>query len=378
MTQIPRFRILKVALKRMSIYGLISLSTYLITINSVVEKRNVEPRKVDQNVFKDILHILKTPLVYNDTETNNILLFDEHASQKRNVEQTAQLIKSVKLAVTLEKGYLLENSQLCSSVKNLSLLIILHTAADHFIRRMDIRRTYANTTVFKSLRVMFLLGTTNDIAVQDKILAEFKQYKDILQGDFLDTYHNLTNKGVMGFKWIQERCRNAKVILKVDDDVVVNSQKILKEIIPSFQTKSKSILCNVNPQYTMPIIRDRESKWYVAENEFKGQNNYPRYCSGFFVMFTNDVIPALYRAAFKTPFFWVDDVYLYGLLPGKYNDITYTSIEHKVFTLIPNEAIHCFRNSSRTCEYLVTGIYSTDHFNEFWKYMSQQYINKTA
>ena len=378
MTQIPRFRILKVALKRMSIYGLISLFTYLITINLVVEKRNDDPRKVDQKVLKDTLHKMKTPLTYDDTETKNMLLFHKHASQKRNVEQKTQLINSVKLADTLEKGYLLENSQLCSSVKNLSLLIILHTAADHFIRRMDIRRTYANTTVFKSLRVMFLLGTTNAVSVQDKIVTEFKQYRDILQGDFLDTYRNLTNKGVMGYKWIQERCRNAKVILKVDDDVVVNSHKILKEILPSFQNKSKSILCNHILPYTMPIIRDKRSKWYVAANEFKGQNNYPEYCSGFFVMITNDVIPAIYRAAFKTPFFWIDDVYLYGLLPGKYNDITYTSIGHKVFTLIPNKAIHCFRNTSRTCEYLVTGTYSTNHFKEIWKYMTQQYVNITA
>ena len=54
----------------------------------------------------------------------------------------------------------------------------------------------SSAVAFKSLRVLFLLRRTNFIAVQDKIVAEFKQYTDIWQDDFVDTYRNITNKGI--------------------------------------------------------------------------------------------------------------------------------------------------------------------------------------
>ena len=62
----------------------------------------------------------------------------------------------------------------------------------------------SSALAFKSLRVLFLLGRTNFIAVQDKIVAEFKQYTDIWQDDFVDTYRNITNKGIyyiVGLRW---------------------------------------------------------------------------------------------------------------------------------------------------------------------------------
>ena len=303
--------------------------------------------------------------------------------KQNNLKLKAKTIEAtnakVKYAVTLEKGYVLENPSLCSSVDKLSVLIIIHTAPGNFLRRMNIRTTYANATFFKpvgNLRVLFLLGRVKVPSVQDKILAEFHQYGDILQGDFIDAYRNLTHKGVMGYKWIQERCRNANVILKADDDVIVNTYKLFTEILPEFEKKSKSILCNHILPGTMLIIRDKKSKWYVNENEFKGQKFYPRYCSGFFVMITNDVIPAIYQSAFKTPFFWVDDVYLYGLLPGKAEGITYSNLKKGSFNLAPINTLKCYRNASRVCNYLVTGASKPAHVAEIWKHMSEQELRK--
>ena len=278
--------------------------------------------------------------------------------------------------VTLERNYVLENPNLCSSVRNLSVLVIIHTAPDHFDRRQNIRSTYANATFFRhfgTLRVLFLLGRVKDASLQDKIITEFNKYGDILQGDYIDAYRNLTHKGVMAYKWIQERCRNAKVVLKADDDVIVNMYKLFLEYLPALEKKSKTILCNHIRPGTMLIIRDKKSKWYVKENEFKGQRFYPRYCSGFFVMITNDAIPAIYKSAFITPFFWVDDVYLYGLLPSKVQGITYTGLKHNTFNLGPGNALNCYKNASKVCNYLVVGASRQDHVTQIWKYMTEQY-----
>jgi beta-1,3-galactosyltransferase 1 len=66
--------------------------------------------------------------------------------------------------------------------------------------------------------------------LQYQIEEENKKFKDIVQGQFIDSYRNLTNKGVMGYKWISEHCMNAEIVLKVDDDAFVNFFKYFEEM----------------------------------------------------------------------------------------------------------------------------------------------------
>ena len=43
-----------------------------------------------------------------------------------------------------------------------------------------------------------------------------------MQGNFLDTYYNLTYKSVMGHLWVSEFCRQAELVVKADDDIYVD------------------------------------------------------------------------------------------------------------------------------------------------------------
>ncbi|KAL4223620.1 hypothetical protein ACF0H5_017089 [Mactra antiquata] len=281
-----------------------------------------------------------------------------------------------KYPVTIDAPYLLHDPKLCSSVRNLSVLVIVHTAPDHFDRRNSMRETWTNETYYRHLgrlRVLFLLGRVNDYNLQLRIEEEFKTHKDLLQGDFVDAYRNLTHKGVMGYKWISEYCRNAKIILKVDDDIVINMFKFFTDVYPKYSVKPKEILCNHIHPGTMLIIRNKNSKWYVHEDHFKGQKTYPRYCSGFMVMITNDVIPAIFRSASLTPFFWVDDVYLYGLAPGNVPGIHYNDMKKKDFSLSVQTALKCYRNETSTCEYLAVGASGRYDVIEVWSNMVNLY-----
>lgn len=274
--------------------------------------------------------------------------------------------------LTINAPYYMENPSLCSSVPNLSVLVIVHTAPDHFDRRQSIRATWTNDTYYKKfgrVKVLFLLGLVNNPILQTKLEQEFKVHGDLLQGMFIDAYRNLTHKGVMGYKWISERCRNAKFILKVDDDIVVDMFRLFTQHLPKYRTKKKQIFCNHIHPGTMLIIRDKKSKWFVDNNIFRGHKYYPRYCSGFMVLFTNDVIPAIYRSSSITPFFWVDDVYLYGLAPGNVPGIQYNDLKKGSHELTGPNALKCYRNASRTCNYLVTGAGQPSVMAEIWKTM---------
>ena len=290
--------------------------------------------------------------------------------------------------LTVNAPYVMENPDLCTAARNLSVLVIVHTAPDHFDRRQAMRDTWINDTYYSHLgsaRVLFLLGRVNSQELQLKLEMEFKEHGDLLQGEFIDAYRNLTHKGVMGFKWISERCRNAKYILKVDDDVIVNMFKLFTEYLPKYKDKTKQIFCNHIHPGTMLIIRDRKSKWHVDESHFRGQKFYPRYCSGFMVMFTNDVIPAIYRSASLTPFFWVDDVYLYGLAPGNVPGIHYNGLKKGSHQLNGQSAVKCYRNASRTCDFLVAGAGKRQAMVEIWsnmvnlhqKYLKEKRISTT-
>lgn len=279
--------------------------------------------------------------------------------------------------VTLNAPYLIENPKLCSSVPNLTVLVIVHTAPNHFDRRMGIRKTWTNNTFFSdlgSVRVLFLLGRVKDSKLQTQIENEFKTFGDLLQGDFIDAYRNLTHKGVMAYKWMSERCRNAQFILKVDDDITVNMYKLFTEVLPKYKGKTKEILCNHIHPGTMPIIRNKKSKWYVSENHFREQKFYPRYCSGFLVLFTNDFIPAMYRSASLTPFFWVDDVYLYGLVPSHLPGIHYNGLQKGSHQLNGRLAVKCYKNVTKTCDFLVTGAGEAAVMEEIWYNMGLLYL----
>lgn len=64
------------------------------------------------------------------------------------------------------------------------------------------------------------------------------------------------------------------------------------------------------------VERNQNDKWYVSLNEFAG-NHYPKYCGGFFLLMTNDAISSLYKQSFREKFFWIDDIWLTGIVAAR-------------------------------------------------------------
>lgn len=56
----------------------------------------------------------------------------------------------------------------------------------------------------------------------DQLRQESDQFRGMVQGDFHDSYHNLTYKNLMGLKWTLEHCPEARFIMKVDDDTMID------------------------------------------------------------------------------------------------------------------------------------------------------------
>ncbi|CAH1786097.1 unnamed protein product [Owenia fusiformis] len=198
------------------------------------------------------------------------------------------------------------------------LLVIIKTAPSHLKHREIIRKTWGIITRMNgfSLRHIFLLGDAGSKSVNDAIQNESRIYRDIIQGDYKDAYRNLTLKVLQGLKWATDFCKNVTYILNTDDDVFVNipSLLILIKKLQSNGEQQNGLFCSVWVN-TRPI-RNPNSKWYVTKTQFE-PNKYPDYCSGMAVLYTKNAAFAIYRASLTVPFFWVDDVYITGVLAAK-------------------------------------------------------------
>lgn len=276
--------------------------------------------------------------------------------------------------VTLFKDvYNINNAKMCASSGPLSHIVLVHSATQHFMRRASIRETWANQRLFRdnNMRIVFLLGMPEREATQTLIEHETMLYKDVIQGKFLDSYSNLTHKGVLGLRWVSEHCQNAKFVVKVDDDVFLNVFKLMEKFEKDFQNKTRHIWCPVRRKGTSPIQR-KEGKWRIDDNEFKNMTHYPvTYCNGFVVVLTSDIISEMYKAAQSTPFFWVDDVYVFGMLPDKIGGVQHIGLPN--LNLNEQEAIRCFERKNTTCPLLVANAHSDGVMDKLWYNLIQQH-----
>lgn len=86
------------------------------------------------------------------------------------------------------------------------------------------------------MRFGFVIGLTDDKAVQQKVKGESEEYGDILQINMNDTYSNLSLKVAGLLNWVTTYCSPVDFNLKVDDDVYVNVHNlatVLHSLTPS-------------------------------------------------------------------------------------------------------------------------------------------------
>ncbi|RWS06294.1 beta-1:3-galactosyltransferase 5-like protein [Dinothrombium tinctorium] len=166
------------------------------------------------------------------------------------------------------------------------------------------------------------------------VIEESHKYGDIVQGAFYDSYRNLTLKHIMGLTWALKYCSQSQLVLKIDDDIFVNFpllDQYLAENYPKstsdpliVRVNHKMIACFV--QKRMKVLRNTTSKWFVSPNEFP-EDYFPDFCSGWgylTTMFTiNDLLKQVPN---NLPPFWIDDVYVTGILREINSDIVLESM----------------------------------------------------
>ena len=156
-----------------------------------------------------------------------------------------------------------------------------------------------------------MIGQSAEKEVNSAIRHESKLYGDIVQNNFTDAYFNLTTKTIMGFRWVSTYCSNAKYTLKVDDDVVVNINRLLKflnDISTNDNFQTNKIMCRFY-EHGAAVMRNKTSKFYLSKEEHP-QDFFVPYCDGPSYMLTTDLTKKMYELSFYTKQFKFEDVYM--------------------------------------------------------------------
>ena len=196
------------------------------------------------------------------------------------------------------------------------VIILVHSFHPYGDRRNAIRKTWGSVAtggawpkeeLTKKVRLLFVLGTHVQREYNDVIMSELNQHNDIIQGDFVDDYKNLTLKSLLGLKYVIEACPSTPFLLKSDDDMIINIPYLL-DILQS-KTYVRSILGPINAG-SKPR---RVGKWSVSRQQFPF-SRYPVYESGAAYVITGDLIRDLFETSEYVPTLPVEDVYITGVL----------------------------------------------------------------
>lgn len=216
--------------------------------------------------------------------------------------------------------YLIEEPDLCRQHPDLQIISYVHSAVFKRENRQLIRDTWGSLKYYPQIRmrVIFVFGAAATQEEQKIISEESEKFHDIIQLDFVDSYKNLSYKGLSALQWISQHCLHPPWILKSDDDMIINVFGLVAYLAAYTKQEAASnrvpekIMCAV--WWGMPVLRGTGcAKWCVTEEEWK-EKTYPPYCSGSAFVVPTRVAPDLYHAYYHAPFLWVDDAYISGVL----------------------------------------------------------------
>ncbi|NXM51582.1 B3GT4 galactosyltransferase, partial [Gymnorhina tibicen] len=198
------------------------------------------------------------------------------------------------------------------------LLILVPSAPSHASRRLAVRDTWGSPPPgppgTPGTRTVFVLGVPASAASQRELLGEWRRHGDILQGDFGDSYGNLTRKTLLLLRWARACCGGAAFLLKADDDVFVNAPAVATYLatwgggggggsLPPSGLYLGRVHWGVAPN------RDPRSRHHVPAGLYAARR-FPPYCSGTAYVLSRQAAAAVLAAAPGVPRVGPEDVWV--------------------------------------------------------------------
>lgn len=213
---------------------------------------------------------------------------------------------------------LLDVPDKCGGAENSAdviLFLVIKSSPGNYDRREVLRKTWAKERLHNGvwIRRIFISGTS-EIGVEkmrlNKLLElEHKEYNDILQWDFSDSFYNLTLKQILFLEWMERNCPKAHFLFNGDDDIFANTDN-MAEYVQTLKDNDggKHLFTGHLIQYVGPI-RSPGSKYYVPV-QVQESDSYPPYCGGGGFILSGYTASVIYNMSKSIPLLPIDDVYM--------------------------------------------------------------------
>ncbi|XP_043941257.1 beta-1,3-galactosyltransferase 2 [Protopterus annectens] len=269
--------------------------------------------------------------------------------------------------------YIINEPDKCKD-KNPFLILLIAAEPGQVEARQAIRQTWGNESLAPGIRIVriFLLGLSSKQSryLQRAISAESKQYHDIIQQEYYDTYYNLTIKTLMGMNWVATFCPHVSYVMKTDSDMFVNTEylinKLLKpELAPRHNYFTGYLMRGYAPN------RNKDSKWYMPPELYPSER-YPVFCSGTGYVFSGDLAEKIFKVSLSIRRLHLEDVYV-GICLAKLRIDPVPP---------PNEFVfNHWRVSYSSCKYshLITSHqFQPNDLIKYWNHLQQNKHNACA
>ncbi|XP_072367582.1 beta-1,3-galactosyltransferase 2-like [Scyliorhinus torazame] len=206
--------------------------------------------------------------------------------------------------------YIINEPNKCEG-QNPFLIMLIAAEPDQIEARHAIRQTWGNESIAPGLHMvhLFLLGFRKASGnFQQILLEESRQYHDIIQQDFLDTYYNLTIKTLMGMNWVATYCPHAWYVMKTDSDMFVNTEYLINKLLKPVHPPRHNYFTGYLMRGYSPN-RNKDSKWYMPPELYPSER-YPVFCSGTGYVFSGDLADKIFKVSLSIRRLHLEDVYV--------------------------------------------------------------------
>lgn len=213
---------------------------------------------------------------------------------------------------TVDYAILINNQRICDIFSSrILVLCLIHSTAEDIDRRKAIRHTWAELALNNTgeIRYAFVFGFAQTEQDNLDILEESKIHNDILQLNFQESYKNLTIKTMLSLKWTIKFCPRTKFVMKLDDDVWVDTPWLMRHI-EGLELTHRIMYGSCFPEtQQFKVIRDPLSKFYTSFEEYS-DFAYPSYCAGYAYFCTLNVARDIVSASANIKYLPWEDVYV--------------------------------------------------------------------
>ncbi|KAF0988356.1 hypothetical protein HZS_7709, partial [Henneguya salminicola] len=223
--------------------------------------------------------------------------------------------------------------------KNTYILNVVVSHALNVNSREDIRTLHGNNSHsyrynFSPMKnpanvshcTVFAIGLTNNQGLNRLVEQEMIEKNDIILVPVIDEYRKIANKIMTYLKMLENSYLQFKYILKCDDDVYVDFERILP-----FIYESPAIEYGGHLLSNLPTRRDPKDKWYLSEEEYPS-DVIPKVVLGVANIMNRKIINKILKLHQSIKIHSMEDIYMTELvLKADYNIIHISHLEYCLY-----------------------------------------------